>query len=115
MTTSQAALLWLSNTGNHPSVVGSLSIVDNALADCISTRLEGSTQEKRPLLPAARSLGRKRPRRAATQRRQSLCCTAQSRTCLMCRQDRRAALAALFCGCSPAKYAWHVQGGKHQG
>jgi hypothetical protein len=36
-------------------------------------------QEKRPLSPAARSLGRKRPRRAATWRRQSPCCRLEIR------------------------------------
>jgi hypothetical protein len=106
MATSQTAPFLLSLRENYPLVVGPLSIVADALADRAPACLEETTQEKGPLLPAARSLGRKRPRRAATQRRQSLCCAAQSRTCLLCRQGRRAALAALFCGCSPAIYAW---------
>src|SRR4051794_1900669 len=38
--------------------------------------------EKRPPLRVARSLGRKRPRRAATLRHQSPCCTAKDSSCL---------------------------------
>jgi hypothetical protein len=38
---------------NYPSVVGSLSIVADALADHATACLEETTQEKRPLLPAA--------------------------------------------------------------
>ncbi len=64
------------------------------------------TKKKGRCCQRPESLGRKRPRRAATGQRQSPCCTAQSRTCLLCRQDQRAAFAALFCSCSPAKHAW---------
>ncbi len=46
-------MFWLSLSENYPSVVGSLSIVADALADQAIACLEEATQEKRPLLPAA--------------------------------------------------------------